>query len=189
MDIPGFTAKASLMNNNGQDYNLFSDKSFISLTSSALQQLQITQEECDKAPTRWGPFERGPCIGGRSRRSAVLYDIPDGCSWERACGRRGATIDGHTFDRPDHCVNNIFNIHGIFYTPCSGGGGGPPPPPPPPPGGCGPTSCPLGNYLVTPSIGCRYCTPCDEDSHCGLACIDCHGRGCFWDFGGYHCGA
>ena len=180
MDIPGFTAKASLTNNSRQYYNLFSDKSF-SLTSSALQ-LQI-DSSCLRG-THWGDFERGPCRGGQSRRSAVLYDIPWGCSWEDTCMAKRATIDGQDVGTPEECINNGFNIHGIFHTPCSA----PPPPPPPPPPCGGPTRCPPGNWLVT--VGCqRWCRTCDTDDHCGFACVNCHGRGCFRDFGGYHCGA
>jgi len=53
----------------------------------------------------------------------------------------------------------------------------------------GPTSCPLGFWLVTPPFGGpRYCRECNTSDHCGLACVECHGKGCFRDFGGWQCG-
>jgi hypothetical protein len=182
MGIPGFTAKASLTSNIKQEYNVFSNRSF-SLTSS---DLQLNQSGCP-GNTSWGEFERGTCENGRSRRSAVLNGIRSGCSWEDACRNKGATIDGTYYSRPDQCVNNGFNIHGIFYTPCTPPMPTPTPDPTPDPTCGGPTSCPLGNWLET--VGChRWCRPCNTDDHCGLACVNCRGSGCFRDFGGYRCG-
>lgn len=57
----------------------------------------------------WGDFKDNGCVdlgGGAKARSysAVLWDIPFGYSWEDACAKKDATVNGYYFEHPTACV-------------------------------------------------------------------------------------
>jgi hypothetical protein len=55
----------------------------------------------------WGAFQSNHCTKpGFRQHSAVLWNIPWGYSWERACWETGANINGYNFSSPARCVNN-----------------------------------------------------------------------------------
>ncbi len=59
---------------------------------------------------RWGSFKDNGCINplthpGLRSKSAVLWGIPGGQSWEATCASTPATIDGVRFAHPAVCVN------------------------------------------------------------------------------------
>lgn len=63
----------------------------------------------------WGNFNK-TCIGnGVAKYSAVLHGIPFGLSWEQACARQGAVINGQRFARPARCVNARTAMWGEFH--------------------------------------------------------------------------
>ena len=63
-----------------------------------------------QAELKWGAFKDNGCINpitypGLRSKSAVLWGIPPGQSWEQTCAATGATIDGVQFTHPAVCVN------------------------------------------------------------------------------------
>jgi hypothetical protein len=63
------------------------------------------------AAPHWGKFRDDGCInigGGRRVRvyQAVLWDIPWGYSWEKACSKQPAIVAGVHFPRPTACVKS-----------------------------------------------------------------------------------
>lgn len=66
----------------------------------------------------WGSFKSDECTGiGYRQYSAILWNIPWGYSWERACAETPATINGHYFSRPTRCVNTGTHMWGEFDVP------------------------------------------------------------------------
>lgn len=62
------------------------------------------------ADLKWGDFKDNGCINpithpGLRSKSAVLWGIPPGHSWEETCAATGATIDGVRFPHPAVCIN------------------------------------------------------------------------------------
>lgn len=63
----------------------------------------------------WGTFQTDACTGmGLRQKSAILWGIPWGASWETTCANTGATIDGRSYARPNRCVNTGTNMWGQF---------------------------------------------------------------------------
>ncbi len=78
-----------------------------------------------QAHLRWGDFKDDGCEwftksdGSREcrrRKSAVLWGIPWGQSWEDTCIRTKASFDGTSY-LPHRCDNTGLNIWGIFLVP------------------------------------------------------------------------
>jgi hypothetical protein len=66
------------------------------------------------AAAYWGPFKK-VCVGDAvAKYSAILQGIPPGQSWERACARSGATINGRRYANPSRCVNTRAAMWGEF---------------------------------------------------------------------------
>ncbi|WP_044185609.1 hypothetical protein [Hyalangium minutum] len=64
----------------------------------------------------WGSFKADKCTGiGLRQKSAILWGIQG--SWEQACYRAGAIIDGYAFSHPARCQNTSFNMWGEFDVP------------------------------------------------------------------------
>lgn len=64
----------------------------------------------------WGGFKADKCTGiGLRQKSAILWGIQG--SWEEACYRAGAIIDGYTFSHPARCKNTTFSMWGEFDVP------------------------------------------------------------------------
>jgi hypothetical protein len=63
----------------------------------------------------WGSWKDNGCskeVYGTREKSAVLWGIGWGQSWERACESMPADIDGYHFDRPHRCEKNV-NMWGV----------------------------------------------------------------------------
>ena len=74
------------------------------------------------AQEHWGTFKRDGCTGpGLRQYSAILWGVPWGQSWEDACARMPARINGQRFAHPTRCVTNI-NEWGEFDVQDSGCG-------------------------------------------------------------------
>lgn len=59
----------------------------------------------------WGEFRDDGCVPGAGfsglrQRSAILWDIPAGASWEDACSETGATLGGVYHPRPAVCAKS-----------------------------------------------------------------------------------
>lgn len=68
------------------------------------------------ADPHWGDFKADRCTGvGYRQKSAILWDIKG--SWEEACYKTGATIDGYAFHQPARCNKSGFNMWGEFDVP------------------------------------------------------------------------
>ncbi|HET9451879.1 MAG TPA: membrane dipeptidase, partial [Aggregicoccus sp.] len=66
------------------------------------------------APT-WGSFQDDGCrVEGVRQYSSILWNIPNGYSWEAACAETPATVAGQYFSRPSRCVNTVTNMWGQF---------------------------------------------------------------------------
>ena len=64
---------------------------------------------------KWGDFKKDACVGWKQRQySAILWDIPWGQSWERACATAGATINGKRYPKPKRCVKAGGHMWGEF---------------------------------------------------------------------------
>jgi hypothetical protein len=79
------------------------------------------------ADMHWGEFTPNDCVAGMGTRewSAILWDIPQGESWEAACAATAAAVNGNPARRPNRCVVGL-NVWGVWEVPderC-----GPPPP-------------------------------------------------------------
>jgi hypothetical protein len=62
----------------------------------------------------WGKFKK-QCVGDAvAKYSAILHGIPFGQSWERACARSGAVINGRRYANPTRCVNAQTAMWGEF---------------------------------------------------------------------------
>ena len=69
---------------------------------------------------RWGDFKKDTCTKpGYRQYSAILWDVPFGGSWEKACASQSATINGQNFSHPDRCKNTGTNEWGEFDVPDS----------------------------------------------------------------------
>ncbi|MCY1023211.1 hypothetical protein [Pyxidicoccus sp. MSG2] len=76
----------------------------------------LTSVSSALAAPRWGSFKKDQCTAaGLRQHSSVLHDIQG--SWEEACFKTGATIEGHTFAQPARCKNATFNMWGEFDVP------------------------------------------------------------------------
>lgn len=63
----------------------------------------------------WGAFKKDHCTAlGRRQYSAVLHNIPSGVSWEDACARMTATVEGTFFATPSRCKNTGTAMWGEF---------------------------------------------------------------------------
>lgn len=63
----------------------------------------------------WGAFKKDHCTGTDKRQySAVLHNIPSGVSWEDACLRMTATVEGTFFATPSRCKNMGTAMWGEF---------------------------------------------------------------------------
>jgi hypothetical protein len=64
----------------------------------------------------WGAMEKSELCEsvGLRTHSAILWNIPQGVSWEDACAATPAEIDGQHFDRPTRCKNTGLNMWGEF---------------------------------------------------------------------------
>ncbi len=55
----------------------------------------------------WGSFQANHCSKlGKRQYSSILWNIPWGYSWEKACYETPANINGYSFPGADRCVNN-----------------------------------------------------------------------------------
>ncbi len=63
----------------------------------------------------WGSFQNDGCkqVGVR-QYSSILWNIPNGFSWEATCAAWPATVAGQHFSSPSRCVNTGTNIWGEF---------------------------------------------------------------------------
>lgn len=61
----------------------------------------------------WGRFSRRCVDIDRALYEAVLWNIRG--SWERACARKGARIEGRWYPRPTRCVKKRGHMWGQFY--------------------------------------------------------------------------
>ncbi len=77
--------------------------------------------------TNWGAFRTEQCSAtGLRQYSAILWNIPWGWSWERACSTTPGRPAGIPPRTPDRCINTGFNMWGQWDVPdtsCGGGGG------------------------------------------------------------------
>ncbi|RYZ39541.1 MAG: hypothetical protein EOO71_19745 [Myxococcaceae bacterium] len=65
------------------------------------------------AEPHWGEFKKDRCTAvGKRQYSAVLHGIKG--SWEEACGKAPAIINGQNFAHPDRCKNETFSMWGEF---------------------------------------------------------------------------
>jgi hypothetical protein len=84
---------------------------------------------CPSLNLRWGDMKHDSA----TRHAAILWGIPEKCSWENACELTRGPL-GTEFERraPTRCKNTGFNIWGVWEdtNEGSGGGGGGSPPPP-----------------------------------------------------------
>ena len=64
------------------------------------------------AAENWGKFARSCVDIGRARYEAVLWNIRG--SWEQACARTGARIEGRWYPRPTRCVKRKGQMWGQF---------------------------------------------------------------------------
>jgi hypothetical protein len=100
MRLVTFTAEASLIESNNHYFQ-------------SIQSYHPGETIIPAAP-RWGPVSREHCRTLSTRQySSILWDIPWGSSWERACRETPITINGQEY-RAARCVNNGFNIWGQF---------------------------------------------------------------------------
>jgi len=78
--------------------------------------LHLAEVEVLERGMYWGEFERN-CVGGyASKLSAILWEIPEGQSWETACMNMSAHLPNGIFrSRPDACVNTGFHMWGEFH--------------------------------------------------------------------------
>jgi hypothetical protein len=79
-------------------------------------EFEIPDSNC--APN-WGDFKDDGCVGPDVRQySAILWEIPQGVSWEAACRQWPAEISGRRgmqrFDRATRCINHAGNMWGEF---------------------------------------------------------------------------
>ncbi|GLQ34931.1 hypothetical protein GCM10007939_12140 [Amylibacter marinus] len=65
----------------------------------------------------WGPVKADACNGGKRQYSAILWDIPWGHDWEKACFSHPNTINGHYFARPHRCKNSGTHMWGEWDVP------------------------------------------------------------------------
>lgn len=73
---------------------------------------------CAADGPHWGDFKKDNCTkSGYRQYSAILWGIPFGASWEKACANQSATINGQSFAHPDRCVNTGTNMCGQFDVP------------------------------------------------------------------------
>lgn len=62
---------------------------------------------------KWGGFSRRCVDIDRAVYEARLWNIRG--SWERACARKGARIEGRWYPRPSRCVKKRGGMYGQFY--------------------------------------------------------------------------
>lgn len=67
----------------------------------------------------WGDFKDDGCVGQNTRQfSAILWNVPQGVSWEAACRQWPAGISGpqgvQSFGHASRCVNHAGNMWGEF---------------------------------------------------------------------------
>ncbi len=74
-------------------------------------EFEVPSDDCP----HWGTFQKDQCSGiGKRQYSAVLHDIASGLSWESACTRKGAEIQGQRFSAPARCRNTGLGMWGEF---------------------------------------------------------------------------
>ncbi|WP_426749780.1 hypothetical protein [Myxococcus sp. Y35] len=70
----------------------------------------------DGKSANWGEFRKDSCSAvGKRQYSAILWNING--SWEEACTKTPATINGKYFARPTRCKNTGTNMWGEFDVP------------------------------------------------------------------------
>lgn len=79
------------------------------------------------ADLHWGEITPKDCVAGTGTRewSAILWDIPQGESWEAVCAATAAPVNGNPSRRPDRCVVGL-HVWGVWNVPDESCG--PPPP-------------------------------------------------------------
>jgi len=79
------------------------------------------------ADMHWGEITPKDCVAGTGTRewSAILWDIPEGETWEAACQATPASVNGNPARRPNRCDAGL-NVWGVWDVPDESCG--PPPP-------------------------------------------------------------
>ena len=144
MTMPGFTAEAALLDRSGR-YRAIS-----SFTPAATRRISPA--------INWGPFQSGLCSAqGYRQYSAILWNIPWGWSWERACQTTPGSPAGISPRPPNRCVNTGLNMWGQWDVPD--------------------TSC---GTICRPTTVCRD-DPASADPRCQICTRDnCDGTGSMW---------
>ena len=69
----------------------------------------------------WGDLRDNGCKENGEKfhsYSAILWDIPWGASWEKACANTPLSVGGYYFSHPSECVKTDFSkMWGVFYFP------------------------------------------------------------------------
>jgi hypothetical protein len=134
--LPGFTAKASL----GSSHGHYCGRIWPPARSAAVESAAI----------HWGSFKRDHCTGtGKRQYSSILWSIPWGQSWERACAVTPGQPPGLASPRPpNRCANTGFSMWGEWDVPDTSCGTSP--------SDCGKTICRDDPASSDPR--CQICT-------------------------------
>lgn len=77
-----------------------------------------TEPPAEVNPAYWGEFKKDNCSAvGKRQYSAILWNING--SWEEACKKTPATINGKRFSSPARCKKTASNMWGEFDVPDS----------------------------------------------------------------------
>jgi hypothetical protein len=109
--LPGFTAEASVAAPTGRYH--------------ARTRYVLPGRAAISPAANWGSFRQEHCRDGVRQYSAILWNIPWGASWERACWTTLGSPAGIPARPPDRCVNTGFNMWGQWDVPdrsCGGWG-------------------------------------------------------------------